>query len=66
MTEIPVTIGASASCTDGVGGRVIRVVMNPVGLAVTHLVIGPEHAHGIIFVGSFRWTSPRLQQTGSV
>jgi sporulation protein YlmC with PRC-barrel domain len=46
MTQIPVTIGASVSCTDGVGGRVIRVVVNPVGLTVTHLVIGPEHAHG--------------------
>ena len=24
----------------------IRVVVNPVGLTVTHLVVGPKHAHG--------------------
>ena len=46
MTQIPVTIGASVNCTDGVCGHVIRVVVNPVGLTVTHLVIGPEHPHG--------------------
>ena len=46
MTQIPVAIGASASCTDGPAGHVVRVVVNPVGLTVTHLVIGPKHAHG--------------------
>jgi sporulation protein YlmC with PRC-barrel domain len=46
MTQIPVAIGASASCTDGAAGQVIRVVVDPVGLTVTHLVVGPKHAHG--------------------
>jgi sporulation protein YlmC with PRC-barrel domain len=46
MTQAPVAIGASASCTDGACGQVIRVVVNPVGLTVTHLVVGPKHAHG--------------------
>ena len=46
MTQTPVAIGASASCTDGAAGQVIRVVVNPVGLTVTHLVVGPKHAHG--------------------
>ena len=35
------TIGAKVSCTDGVCGRVIRVVVDPVARAVTHLVIEP-------------------------
>jgi hypothetical protein len=46
MTETTFAIGASASCTDGDCGEVIRVVVNPVGHAVTHLVVGPKHEHG--------------------
>ncbi len=37
------TIGAEASCTDGVGGKVTRVVVDPVARAVTHLVVEPKH-----------------------
>jgi sporulation protein YlmC with PRC-barrel domain len=39
----PVTIGAHADCTDGPAGTVIRVVVDPVAQAVTHLVIEPNH-----------------------
>ncbi len=39
----PFTIGAHASCTDGVCGEVIRVVVDPVARAVTHLVVEPKH-----------------------
>lgn len=39
------TIGADATCTDGVCGQVTRVVINPVTETVTHLVIKPEHQH---------------------
>jgi sporulation protein YlmC with PRC-barrel domain len=39
------TIGADASCTDGVCGEVSRVIVNPVARAVTHLVIEPKHHH---------------------
>lgn len=46
MTETPFTIGASVSCTDGACGQVIRVVVNPVGCVITHLVVGPRHEHG--------------------
>ena len=42
----PFTIGADASCTDGVCGEVTRVVVDPVARAVTHLVVEPEHRHG--------------------
>jgi hypothetical protein len=35
MTETPFTIGASASCTDGACGQLIRVVVNPVGRVIT-------------------------------
>jgi sporulation protein YlmC with PRC-barrel domain len=41
------TIGAEASCSDGACGEVRRMVVDPVAEAVTHLVIGPEHPHGL-------------------
>ena len=37
------TIGAEVSCSDGGCGEVIRVIVDPVGEAVTHLVVGPKH-----------------------
>jgi len=40
------TIGADASCTDGVCGEVSRVVVDPVARAVTHLVVEPAHWRG--------------------
>ncbi len=47
MTETAsFTIGAGASCTDGVGGHVTCVVVNPLARAVTHLVVEPKHRHG--------------------
>lgn len=47
MAEMtPVTIGADASCTDGVCGEVSRVVVDPVARAVTHLVVEPTHWRG--------------------
>ena len=42
----PFTIGAGASCSDGVCGEVTRVVVDPVARAVTHLVVEPGHRHG--------------------
>ncbi|WP_300614360.1 PRC-barrel domain-containing protein [Trebonia sp.] len=46
MTETPFAIGASASCADGDCGQVVRVIVNPVGRAITYLVVGPKHEHG--------------------
>jgi hypothetical protein len=43
MTESEFAIGAEASCSDGPGGKVIRVVIDPVARTVTHLVIEPRH-----------------------
>ena len=40
------TIGAGASCTDGVCGQVTRVVVDPLTRAVTHLVVEPKHRSG--------------------
>jgi len=40
------TIGAGASCTDGAGGKVTCVVIDPLARAVTHLVVTPKHRHG--------------------
>ncbi|HWG73377.1 MAG TPA: PRC-barrel domain-containing protein [Acidimicrobiales bacterium] len=40
-------IGAGASCSDGDCGEVIRVVVDPVARAVTHLVVEPKHRQGL-------------------
>jgi sporulation protein YlmC with PRC-barrel domain len=40
-------IGASASCSDGSCGKVIRVVINPLAQKVTHLVVEPDHRQGL-------------------
>jgi sporulation protein YlmC with PRC-barrel domain len=42
----PFTIGVEASCIDGVCGKVICVVVDPVARAVTHLVVEPRHRQG--------------------
>jgi sporulation protein YlmC with PRC-barrel domain len=48
MTEMTTfTIGAAASCTDGPCGKVIRVVVDPVARAVTHIVVEPAHREGL-------------------
>jgi sporulation protein YlmC with PRC-barrel domain len=41
------TIGAGANCTDGTCGEVSRVVVDPIARTVTHLVIEPQHRHGL-------------------
>jgi sporulation protein YlmC with PRC-barrel domain len=47
MPETTFTIGAAAECSDGPCGAVIRVVVDPVARAVTHLVVEPEHREGL-------------------
>ena len=47
VAETPFTIGADARCTDGVCGKVIRVVVDPVARAVTHLVVQPRRWPGL-------------------
>jgi sporulation protein YlmC with PRC-barrel domain len=39
------TIGADATCSDGFGGEVTRVVVDPLTQTVTHLVVEPKHRH---------------------
>jgi sporulation protein YlmC with PRC-barrel domain len=46
MPETPFEIGADVDCLDGPCGHLIRVVINPVAKAVTHLVVGPRVEHG--------------------
>ncbi len=43
----PFTIGADATCSDGASGEVIRVVVDPVARAVTHLVVEPKGRQGL-------------------
>jgi sporulation protein YlmC with PRC-barrel domain len=40
------TMGAAATCTDGVCGKVARVVVDPVARTITHLVVEPKHWSG--------------------
>jgi sporulation protein YlmC with PRC-barrel domain len=39
-------IGTTVTCTDGPCGTVKRVIIDPAGLTVSHLVIGPRHRRG--------------------
>jgi sporulation protein YlmC with PRC-barrel domain len=41
------TIGAEATCTDGVCGDLSQIVIDPVGRVVTHLVVEPKHRSGL-------------------
>jgi sporulation protein YlmC with PRC-barrel domain len=41
------TIGVTASCSDGVCGRLSQVVVDPLGQTVTHLVVEPDHREGL-------------------
>jgi hypothetical protein len=47
MESMQFTIGAEATCTDGLCGEVIRVVVDPVAKAVTHVVVEPRHRSGL-------------------
>lgn len=40
------TIGSEISCSDGVCGELVRVVVDPVARAVTHLVVEPRRGTG--------------------
>jgi len=42
-----IMIGAEASCTDGVCGDVIRVVVDPIARTLTHIVVEPKHRQGL-------------------
>jgi sporulation protein YlmC with PRC-barrel domain len=44
--ETEFAMGAEASCVDGPGGKVIRVIIDPATKTVTHLVIEPKHRVG--------------------
>jgi sporulation protein YlmC with PRC-barrel domain len=41
------TIGAEASCADGLCGEVSRVVIDPEAWIITHLVVEPKHRQGL-------------------
>jgi sporulation protein YlmC with PRC-barrel domain len=59
-----ITIGTEARCTDGVCGKVSRVVVNPVAGAVTHLVVEPKGRQGLarlVPVDLVEASSPQVQ-----
>jgi sporulation protein YlmC with PRC-barrel domain len=41
--ETELTIGARAHCSDGLCGKVIRIVIDPATRTVTHLAVEPNH-----------------------
>ena len=45
--ETEFAMGATASCVDGLGGKVSRVIIDPATETVTHLVIQPKHRLGV-------------------
>jgi sporulation protein YlmC with PRC-barrel domain len=45
--ETEFAMGATASCVDGPGGTVSRVIIDPATETVTHLVIEPKHWLGV-------------------
>ena len=45
--ETEFAMGATASCVDGPGGRVSRMIIDPATETVTHLVIEPKHRLGV-------------------
>jgi sporulation protein YlmC with PRC-barrel domain len=52
------TIGAAVSGADGYCGRLIKVVVDPVAGAVTHLVVEPEHRAGLARLVSLNLVAP--------
>jgi sporulation protein YlmC with PRC-barrel domain len=44
--EMQLRIGADVSCSDRACGDVSRIIVDPVGRQVTHLVVDPEHRSG--------------------
>src|SRR3954447_15340529 len=47
MAGTKFTIGVDVSCSDGICGEVLRVVVDPVARRVTHLVVEPKHRQGL-------------------
>jgi sporulation protein YlmC with PRC-barrel domain len=45
--ETEFAMGATASCLDGPGGKVSRLIIDPATETVTHLVIQPKHRLGV-------------------
>ena len=40
-------IGAKVTCSDGPGGELSRIVIDPTGRLVTHLIVEPHHRHAL-------------------
>ena len=47
MTEVTLAIGAATVTSDGFAGELKSLVVDPRIRSVTHLVVEPEHAHGL-------------------
>ena len=47
MGDATITIGSNVACSDGAAGTVVRVVVDPVALSLTHLVVEPVHRSGL-------------------
>lgn len=47
MAEMTLKIGGDVSCTDGVGGEVRRLIVDPAARKVTHLMVEPKGRQGL-------------------
>ncbi len=47
MGLAPFSIGAQVSCSDGICGKLARVIVDPVARALTHLVVEHKHHRGL-------------------
>ena len=62
--ETEFAMGARASCVDGPGGKVIRVIIDPATKTVTHLVIEPKHRVGAGRLVPSTWSTARPTASG--
>ena len=61
----PLTIGADVSCTDGVCGKVSRLVIDPRAGTVTHLVVNDHQLLGRLVLSTLSTPTPRRARSGS-
>ena len=61
----PLTIGADVSCTDGVCGKLSRLVIDPRARTVTHLVVNDRQFQGRLVPLNLIASTPRPARSGS-
>jgi hypothetical protein len=55
-------IGTTVTCTDGPGGELSRIVIDPITCSVTHLIVEPHHHHALARLVPVDLAEPRKDQ----